>query len=110
VGEEGRRSLPPSVCFAPAPAAPLEETVAATKTFEFDVPEGTDAEAMLARARQRAREVGITIEGDVTCGTFRGTAEGRYTVEAASVRLDVDKKPAFVPWSLVEKGLAKAFG
>lgn len=84
--------------------------MAAKKTFEFDVPEGTDTEAMLARARQRAREVGITIEGDVTGGTFTGTAEGRYAVESSSVRLEVEKKPAFVPWSLVEKGLAKAFG
>ena len=83
--------------------------MAATKTFEFEVPEGTSAEALLERARKRAREVGITIEGDVQGGTFTGTAEGRYTVAEASVRLEVEKKPAFVPWSLVEKGLAKAF-
>ena len=94
---------------APAACA-LEMTLAVTKTFEFDVPEGTDVEALLRRARQRAREVGITIEGDVRGGTFTGTAEGRYTVDAAAVRLEVEKKPAFVPWSLVEKGLAKAFG
>ena len=81
----------------------------ATKTFEFDVPEGTDTAALLRRASLRAREVGITIEGDVHGGTFKGTAEGRYTVGDASVRLEVEKKPAFVPWSLVEKGLAKAF-
>ena len=84
--------------------------MAATKTFEFEVPDGTDTEALLKRASQRAREVGITIEGDVNGGTFTGTAEGRYTVDDASVRLEVEKKPAFVPWSLVEKGLAKAFG
>lgn len=84
--------------------------MAATKTFEFEVPTGTDTEAMLQRARQRAREVGIKIEGDVTGGTFSGTAEGRYTVVESGVRLEVEKKPAFVPWSLVEKGLAKAFG
>ena len=84
--------------------------MAASKTFEFDVPEGADREALLQRARQRAREVGIKIEGDVSGGTFSGTAEGRYAVEAASVRLEVDSKPAFVPWALVEKGLAKAFG
>ena len=31
-------------------------------------------------------------------------------VDLRKVRLEVEKKPAFVPWSLVEKGLAKAFG
>ncbi len=84
--------------------------MADTKTFEFDVPEGMDAEALLRRARRRAREVGITVEGDVACGSFTGTAEGRYTVDGDSIHLEVENKPAFVPWSLVEKGLARAFG
>jgi len=84
--------------------------VAATKTFEFAVPSDSDVATLMDRARRKAREVGITIEGDETGGSFRGTAEGRGVVDGATVRLEVEKKPAFVPWSLVERGLSKAFG
>jgi len=79
------------------------------KTFEFAVPAETTAEQMMSAARTRAREVGITIEGDATSGTFVGTAEGRYEVDGRTVRIAVEKKPAFVPWSMVESGLRRTF-
>lgn len=82
----------------------------AEKTFEFEVPEDTSAETLMEQARVRARQAGITIEGDASAGSFRGTAEGRYTVEGRTVRVEVEKKPAFVPWSLIETGLRKTFG
>lgn len=84
--------------------------MSAAKTFEFEVPSDADVGALMDRARRKAREVGITIQGDERGGSFSGTAEGRYVVDGATVRLEVEKKPAFVPWSLVEKGLSRAFG
>ena len=80
------------------------------KTFEFDVPEGVTAESLMQQAKTRAREVGITIQGDASGGSFVGTADGNYAVEGRTVRIEVEKKPAFVPWALVEKGLRRTFG
>jgi hypothetical protein len=75
------------------------------------VAEGTDAADLLARAREAARGAGIALTGDETAGRFEGTAGGTYTVddEARLVRIEVTSKPAFVPWSLVENILRKAF-
>lgn len=61
-------------------------------------------------ARTRAGKAGITLEGDVREGTFHGAAEGRYVVEGRLVRLEVERKPSFVPWSLIESGLRRTFG
>lgn len=80
-----------------------------SRTFEFEVAEDRSADEILQKARGRARDVGITMEGDATSGSFSGVAEGRYEVEGRTVRIEIEKKPAFVPWSLVENGLRKAF-
>ncbi len=84
--------------------------MAAPKIYEVDLPEGVTPAEGLDQARAKARGAGIRIEGDESGGTFGGTAEGRYTVSERRLRLEVRKKPAFVPWSLVEKGLRQVFG
>ncbi len=84
--------------------------MASEKVYEVEVPESLSLEEGLHEARARARGVGIRLEGDVTGGTFSGPAEGRYTVSGRRLRLEVSKKPAFVPWALVESGLRKVFG
>ena len=84
--------------------------MAAEKIYEVKVPADVSLEQGLAQAREKARTVGIQIEGDVTGGTFAGPAQGRYTVDGHTLRLEVEKKPAFVPWALVETGLKRVFG
>ena len=81
------------------------------KTFEIAVDEGVDAAAILTRAQEAARGAGIVIAGDNGNGTFRGTAEGSYTVDvdARMIRVEVTNKPGFVPWSMVESALRKVF-
>jgi len=84
--------------------------VAETKVFEVEVPAGTSVEDGLSLAREKARGVGIALEGDATGGTFTGAAEGRYQVDGRRLRLTVSRKPTFVPWAFVESGLRKVFG
>lgn len=79
------------------------------KSFEFPIAADTDAAAVLEKARTEARRSGIVIEGDDANGRFRGTAEGSYAVEGATLRVEVSNKPAFVPWALVESALRKVF-
>jgi hypothetical protein len=81
-----------------------------TRIFEFVVAAGRTAEDVMAQARAKAREVGIAIRGDGTSGNFQGTADGRYTVEGNVLRVEVERKPAFVPWKMIESGLKKLFG
>lgn len=84
--------------------------MAAEKIYEVEVPEEVTLEEGLAQAREKAQGVGILIEGDVRGGTFQGPAVGRYTVAGRTLRLEVAKKPAFIPWAMVEMGLKQVFG
>ncbi len=79
------------------------------KSFEFPIAEGTNAGAVLDRARTEARRSGIVIEGSDAEGRFRGTAEGSYTVDGDLLRVEITNKPAFVPWGMVESALKKVF-
>ena len=63
---------------------------------------------MLDEARRRARGAGIRLTGDERAGTFDGLATGTYAVLGKTIRIQVDDKPAFVPWALVEKSLRRA--
>jgi hypothetical protein len=80
------------------------------RVYEVSMPDDVAAEDALARIRTRARGAGIEITGDAAGGTFGGAAEGRYALDAGRLRLEVEKKPSFVPWSLVEAGLRQVFG
>lgn len=81
-----------------------------TRTFEFTVPDERSADALMDQARSKARDVGIVIRGDGAGGDFQGAAQGRYVVAGRTVTVEVEKKPAFVPWKLIESGLRKMFG
>jgi len=80
-----------------------------SKTFEFEIAEGTNAAEVLARAREEARSSGIALEGTDQAGRFKGTADGAYTVEGSTLKVEVTNKPSFVPWGMIEKALRKVF-
>ena len=84
--------------------------MASEKTFEVTIPADVDPEAGFRLARDKAGEVGITLAGDTETGTFSGTAEGTYTRDGDRLRFEVNKKPFFVSWGMVESGLKKVFG
>ena len=85
--------------------------MSSAKTFEIEVEEGVDAAAIVSRAHDTARSAGIVISGDNDGGTFRGTADGTYTIDVQSrtIRVEVTNKPGFVPWGMVESALRKVF-
>ena len=79
------------------------------RTLEIDIPEGTDVGRMLAAARTKAAGAGVTLSGNEASGRFEGIASGGYRVEAGRLVIEVEKKPSFVPWSMVLSQLEKAF-
>jgi hypothetical protein len=93
---------------AGGPAA-MEVTLSSTRTFEFEVAEGASGAALMEQARSRARQAGIAISGDESGGSFKGTATGSYVIDGRTVRVQVDSKPAFVPWAMIESGLRRMF-
>jgi len=83
---------------------------ATEKSYEVGLPDGVSAAEGLAYVRRKGAEVGIRIQGGADAGTFDGMAEGRYAVSDGQLVLTIEKKPGFVPWSLVRGGLARVFG
>lgn len=83
--------------------------MSAEKIFDIDVPGEESAESILPRAREAARGAGIALVGDLSSGSFRGTAEGTYSVDGRRIRITVTRKPGFVPWGMIESSLRKVF-
>jgi hypothetical protein len=83
--------------------------MAESRTIEIDIPAGTDVGRMIAAARTRAAGAGVTLTGTASEGRFEGVATGGYRVEGARLLIEVEKKPAFVPWPMVMSQLEKAF-
>lgn len=83
--------------------------MAESRTIEIDIPAGTDVARLIAGARTKAAGAGITLTGNAAEGRFEGVASGGYRVDGARLVIEVEKKPAFVPWPLVTSQLEKAF-
>jgi hypothetical protein len=74
------------------------------KTFTYKI--NSAPEALIATAKQKSAESGITFEGDAASGRIEGKGfAGEYMIEGDQISLTFDKKPAFVPWSLIESKL-----
>lgn len=79
------------------------------RSFQFPLPQEADLAVLLRRARLRAREAGIDLQGDASGGRFEGVADGTFRVLNGTLHVQVDQKPVFLPWSLIESQLRKAF-
>ena len=78
------------------------------RTFTVEI-EG-DPEALFEKGRAIAQANGVSFSGDSTAGTFSGMgAAGSYGREGQTLSITVDKKPAFVPWSMLASQLDKFF-
>ena len=84
--------------------------MATEKIFEVTMPADAEPEKGFELIRKKANGVGITLDGDSDHGTFSGTAEGAYQRDGDRLRFEVQKKPFFVSWSMVENGMRKIFG
>jgi hypothetical protein len=76
------------------------------KTFTYKI--NSDPEVLIATAKQKSAESGITFAGNATSGSIEGKGfAGEYRIEGDRISLTFDKKPAFVPWSLIESKLSE---
>lgn len=74
------------------------------KTFTYQI--NTDPEELLAAAKRASAENGINFKGDTVSGRVEGKGfAGQYAIDDSRISLSIDKKPAFVPWSLIENKL-----
>ena len=80
------------------------------QTYTFPIPAGRTAAELLASAKAAGKSKRIVFSGDETSGRFQGVAEGTYKVEGAALTVVIDKKPAFVPWIMIENALKDLFG
>ncbi len=76
------------------------------KTFTHRI--NTDPEILVAKAKEKSAEAGISFEGDAGSGRIEGKGfAGTYMIDGSQISFTIDKKPAFVPWSLIENKLAE---
>lgn len=47
----------------------------------------------------------LVVSGNSRRGRFSGVFEGSYSVEGDAASIVINRKPVFVSWSLVDKGL-----
>jgi len=79
-------------------------------SFEFKI-EADPAEA-IKKVKSKIEQEGGTLSGDENEGKFSlptpvGEIEGSYQVTSDELKIDITKKPAFLPCSMLESELKK---
>jgi len=73
--------------------------------MQFNVKIRRDPEALLDRVCVLAQDK-LVVSGNSRRGRFSGMFDGTYSVEMDNnVSIDIRRKPIFVSWGLVRKGL-----
>ncbi|MFH1039163.1 MAG: hypothetical protein V1789_10915 [PVC group bacterium] len=79
-----------------------------SKTYRFRIP--GDLEEFISKARDLARENGVTISEDSNWGSVKGAGVGgEYRLEGATAVLVIKQKPFLAPWRLVKKRAQRLF-
>ena len=78
--------------------------------FQFDFT--GSGEALVGKIRAKMTEAGGSFEASGSAGSFVlptpiGTFEGDYTIERGTIRVQVTRKPVFVPCSVIEAKLVE---
>lgn len=72
--------------------------------MNFNVMIRRDPNALLDRVCMLAQDR-LVVSGDTRRGRFTGMFDGTYSVDGSSVSIHISRKPMFVPWSMVRKGI-----
>ena len=72
--------------------------------MSFNVMIRRDPNALLDKVCMLAQDR-LVVSGDTRRGRFTGMFDGTYSVDGRSVRIHISRKPMFVPWSMVRKGI-----
>ena len=69
-----------------------------------------EASHAVARAKVAASKNGVDLNGDESAGTFSGRGiEGAYAVSGSVISITINRKPALVPWGMIEQRLKDFF-
>ncbi|MFO8072795.1 MAG: hypothetical protein R6V85_13060 [Polyangia bacterium] len=72
--------------------------------MEFNVRIDRNPEELLDQVCAIAQDR-VVVSGDTRRGRFTGMFDGNYEVSGDQVAVSIRRKPFFVSWSLVERGL-----
>lgn len=72
--------------------------------MEFDVTIRRDPNELLDKVCLLAQDR-VVISGDTRRGRFSGLFDGSYLLDGDRLRVTICRKPLFVPWNLVERGI-----
>ena len=73
--------------------------------MEFTVQIRKEPEALLDRVCMLAQDR-VVVSGDTRRGRFTGWFDGSYQVDGDRVAVRIRRKPLFVSWTMVQRGLA----
>ena len=78
---------------------------------EFEVDLSVEPTEMIGKVQEMAAAGKLDFEGDTSTGSFgvRGV-KGNYRIEGQKVKIEINKKPWYVPWGKVEGKLKEYFG
>ena len=72
--------------------------------MNFNVNIRRDPNALLDRVCMLAQDR-LVVSGDIRRGRFTGMFDGTYLVDGDRVSIHISRKPMFVPWSTIRKGI-----
>jgi hypothetical protein len=72
--------------------------------MEFNYRLQQNPEAVIDRVCQLAQDR-LVVSGNSRRGTFTGAFDGSYKVEGDRAQIVIRRKPIFVTWTLIDKGL-----
>jgi hypothetical protein len=77
----------------------------------FSIPlNGRDPSTLLEKAKAEAASHSFTFSGDDHSGNFAGKGvSGAYAVSQSDVVVSIDKKPFFLPMSVIESAVNELF-
>jgi hypothetical protein len=65
---------------------------------------------LIEQAKEAASQNGIIFEGDHESGNYSGFGlEGEYQIQDRELTLNIIKKPAFLPWNMIETKIKQFF-
>ena len=73
--------------------------------MEFNVQLSRDPIMILDQVCILAKDK-VVVSGDARRGRFTGIFDGNYSIDGNRASVHFTKKPIFISWSLVQKGLA----
>jgi len=77
---------------------------------QFSVKLAGDAHVAVAKFQATAARHEVFFSGDHKSGEFSGKGiEGRYGINGDNLTIHIDKKPALIPWAMIESKVREFF-